>query len=398
MSARQRYARVLRAPHVAPLLAAAVVARMPIGIGALAIVLFLREETGSYGRAGVVAGAFALGGAVGAPAIGRLVDRFGQTRLLVPVALGHAAGLGALVALGLLGAPLTLLMATALVTGICIPPISAVLRPLLPGLVGGDPELVTTAYALDAVLVELVFVSGPLLTAVATATLSPVAALVLAAVLVVAGTAAFAASEPSRGWRSERRDAGHGALGALRSAGLRTLVVVTLPIGFCFGAMEVTLPAFAEDVANRAWAGALIAIWSAGSALGGLWYGARAWRGGVAERYVRLAWLLPLGYLPLAAAPSMAVMVPLCVLAGVTIAPLLTAGNQLVGDVAPAGALTEAFTWPITALVTGLAVGNAAAGAVVEAADWRAAFLVAAAGASLGAVVALAGRRALATA
>jgi MFS family permease len=371
---------------------------MPIGIGALAIVLFLREETGSYGRAGVVAGAFALGGALGAPAIGRLVDRFGQTRVLVPVALGHAAGLGALVALGLLGAPLALLMATALVTGICIPPISAVLRPLLPGLVGDDPELVTTAYALDAVLVELVFVSGPLLTAVATATLSPVAALVLGAVLVVAGTAAFAASEPSRGWRSERRAAGHGALGALRSAGLRTLVVVTLPIGFCFGAMEVTLPAFAEDVANRAWAGTLIAIWSAGSALGGLWYGARAWRGGLAERYVRLAWLLPLGYLPLAAAPSMAAMVPLCVLAGVTIAPLLTAGNQLAGDIAPAGALTEAFTWPITALVTGLAVGNAAAGAVVEAADWRAAFLVAAAGASLGAVVALAGRRALAAA
>ena len=129
------------------------------------------------------------------------------------------------------------------------------------------------------------------------------AALVLGAVLVVAGTAAFAASEPSRSWRSERRAAGHGALGALRSTGLRILVVVTLPIGFCFGAMEVTLPAFAEDVANRAWAGALIAIWSAGSALGGLWYGARAWRSGVAERYVRLAWLLPLGYLPLAAAP-----------------------------------------------------------------------------------------------
>ena len=101
--------------------------------------------------------------------------------------------------------------------------------------------------------------------------------------------------------------------------------------------MEVTLPAFAEDVANRAWAGALIAIWSAGSALGGLWYGARAWRSGVAERYVRLAWLLPLGYLPLAAAPSLAAMVPLCVLAGVAIAPLLTAGNQLVGEVAPRG-------------------------------------------------------------
>jgi MFS family permease len=342
-----------------------------------------------------VAGAFALGGAIGAPAVGRLVDRFGQPRVLMPLAAGHAAGLGLLVTLGLVGAPLGVLVATALATGVCIPPISAVLRPLLPSLVGDDAELLTTAYALDAVLVELVFVGGPLLTALATALLSPVAALVLGAVLVVAGTFAFAASEPSRTWRPEQRAAGHGALGALRSPGLRTLVVVTLPIGFCFGAMEVTLPAFAEEVADRAWAGALIAIWSAGSAIGGLWYGAHAWRAGIAERYVRLAWLLPLGYLPLAAAPSLAAMVPLCVLAGVAIAPLLTAGNQLAGDVAPAGALTEAFTWPITALVTGLAAGNAAAGAVVEAADWRAAFLVAAGGATLGAIVALAGRRTL---
>ena len=253
----------------------------------------------------------------------------------------------------------------------------------------------TTAYALDAVLVETGVRRGAAAHRRRDRDAVPVAALVLGAVLVVGGHRGLRGLRAVAQLAVRARAAGHGALGALRSAGLRVLVVVTLPIGFCFGAMEVTLPAFAEDVANRAWAGALIAIWSAGSALGGLWYGARAWRSGIAERYVRLAWLLPLGYLPLAAAPSLAAMVPLCVLAGVVIAPLLTAGNQLVGEVAPAGALTEAFTWPITALVTGLAAGNAAAGAVVEAADWRAAFLVAAGGAALGAAVALAGRRAL---
>ena len=74
---------------------------------------------------------------------------------------------------------------------------------------------------------------------------------------------------------------------------------------------------------------------------------------------MRLAALLPLGFLPLAAAPSLAAMLVLCVVAGLAIAPLLAVANQLVGDVAPAGALTEAYTWPITALVVGVALGNA---------------------------------------
>ncbi|MEA2320657.1 MAG: hypothetical protein QOD81_507, partial [Solirubrobacteraceae bacterium] len=99
MSARARYARILRTPHVLPLMVAALVARLPIGIHSLAIVLFLRERTGSYAVAGVVAAAFALGAGAGAPLAGRLVDRFGQGRVLVPAALLHAGFLAALVGL-----------------------------------------------------------------------------------------------------------------------------------------------------------------------------------------------------------------------------------------------------------------------------------------------------------
>src|SRR4051794_41973237 len=100
MSARGRYARILRAPHVTPLLVAALVARLPIGIDSLAIVLFLRERTGSYASAGIVAAAFALGGGVGAPLSGRLIDRFGHRRGLVPLAPGDGGGPP-----GLLGVP-----------------------------------------------------------------------------------------------------------------------------------------------------------------------------------------------------------------------------------------------------------------------------------------------------
>jgi MFS family permease len=168
-----------------------------------------------------------------------------------------------------------------------------------------------------------------------------------------------------------------------------------MPLGFCFGAMEVTLPAFSEDMASPAWAGVLLAVWSLGSAVGGLAYGARADTLPLAPTFVRLSMLLPLTYLPLAASPSLVVMPVLCLLAGLAIAPLLASGNQLVGDVAPPGALTEAYTWPITSLVVGVAVGNAIAGLLVEAADWRVAFLAAAFGAGIGGVLAFTRRATL---
>jgi MFS family permease len=125
-----------------------------------------------------------------------------------------------------------------------------------------------------------------------------------------------------------------------------------------------------------------------GSAAGGIWYGARVWTDEPGARYAKLAALLPIGYLPLALAPSVLVMAPLALLAGLCIAPTLTAGNQIAGTVAPPGAETEAYTWPITSLVVGLAIGNWVAGAIVEAVDWRAAFLVSAGGAGLAALLA----------
>ena len=125
MSARGRYARILRTPHVMPLMAAAIVARLPIGIDSLAIVLFLRDHTGSYAAAGAVSAAFALGGGAGAPLSGRLIDRFGQRRVLVPLALVHAGGLAMLVALALLGAPVAVLVPVAALAGLALPPISA---------------------------------------------------------------------------------------------------------------------------------------------------------------------------------------------------------------------------------------------------------------------------------
>jgi MFS family permease len=398
MGARERYARVLGAPHARALLVAEIPARLPIGINGLAIVLFLREQTGSYASAGAVAAAFGIAVGVTAPFIGRLIDRRGMAGVVVPASLAHAVCMALLVVCGLSHAPVGLLVVLAALAGAFIPPLGSISRSLWPRILRDeDPGLLATALALEGVLIELIFVAGPLLTAVIAALWDPAVALVLSPVLLLVGLAAFLVQPPVRTWVISDEAESHGAWGALRSPGIRTLVLCTLPMGFCFGAMEVTLPAFSEAHGARGMSGVLVATWSLGSAVGGLAYGARHWSGAAGKRYARLAALLPIGYLPLAAAPSLGVILPLTLLAGICIAPTLTAGNQIAGDVAPEGTETEAYTWPITSLVIGVAVGNWSAGAIVEAVDWQAAFLVSAGGAALSAALAAARWRTLGT-
>jgi MFS family permease len=387
----KRYGEVLRAPHVATLIAATLIARFPIGINALALILYLREETGTFAVAGAVAGGLAAGAGIGAPVQGRLVDRLGQRRVLVPLALVHAAALGGVVALSELGAPAVALVACAFVAGFAIPPTSSVLRSMWPTLLRDREPLLQTAYALDSVLIELIFILGPLLTAVIAAGVSPAAALIVSAASVITGTVWFTAQAPSRAFEPDREPR-TSRFGALGSPGVRSLIFTSLPAGIGIGMCEVAIPAFSRAEGAAELAGLLLAIWSLGSAAGGLLYGALPRRPPLGRVHVAVAALLPLGLLPLALAPSVAVMALLVIPAGAFIAPLLATRNELIGWVAPPGARTEAYTWPVTAFVGGIAIGSALAGAIVEAESWRLAIVVAASAAACGTVVTIARR------
>jgi MFS family permease len=354
----------------------------------------MREKTGSFAIAGAVTGALAAGSGLGAPVTGRLVDRVGPGRVLVPLAFLHAAALGALVACGALGAPPVLPVACGFVAGAATPPASAVLRSLWSELLAGRPDLLPAAYALDSTMIELVFITGPLLTAVIAAIASPAAALIVSAVSVVAGTVVFSALPPARAIAPENERARHW-LGALASPGVRTLVITSLPAGVGLGICEVAIPAFARGQGAANAAGLLLATWSFGSGLGGLLYGALPRRSSLRRTHLLVAALLPLSLIPPLVATSVPTML-LCVIpAGCCIAPLLATRNELVGGVAPEGTRTEAYTWPVTAFVGGIAVGNAIAGGVVDGPGWRAAFVVAVACAAAGALVAAVQNRTL---
>ncbi|MGH2714118.1 MAG: hypothetical protein ACRDM7_09600, partial [Thermoleophilaceae bacterium] len=287
--------------------------------------------------------------------------------------------------------------AASLATGAAIPPVSSVLRSRWPYLLPGRPELLAGAFALDSVMIEVIFVTGPLITTLVVATVGPQYALIVSAACVLFGTSLLLTGLSGKPG-PERAEAGRPVfgLGALASPGLRTLVLASLPVGFTFGTLEVVLPAFSESEGSKEMAGVLLAVWSGASGIGGLVWGARGGDSPLLQAHLVFAWLLPLGVAPLVLASSPLTMGLLAILAGLPIAPLIASRNQLVERVALPGTATEAFTWPLTALVAGVSLGAAAAGAVVEASSWSAGVVVAMAVAFLGASVVLARRGTLA--
>lgn len=358
----RRYLAVLAMPQMKRLFAAAFVGRLPVGMHSLGMVLLVSKETGSYAVAGGATAAFAIAGGLTAPPIGRLIDRIGQTPVLVACAAGFPVSVAALLVVADSGGQTIPVLACAAATGVTFPPLFATLRTLITTLAGG---LVETAFALEAVVQELFFILGPLLVAVVVAISTAEAALALSAALVAVGAVAFATTPASRHWRRDRDETRSGA-GALSSPGIRTIVVSSVIDGMTFGSLEVALPAFAQSHGSASAAGVMLGTLAFGSMLGGLWYGAREWQRDAADLLIVFSWPLAIGLTPLALAGSIPVMTVLLLIAGLFIAPSAAACFALVGRLAPGGAVTEAFTWLSTAVTAGFALGGAFAGVLVQ--------------------------------
>jgi MFS family permease len=389
----RRYLELLRIPGVTPLLLAAFVARLPYALFALALILLLRAQEFDYAAIGVVTAAAGLSVGVSAPILGRVIDRVGQTRVLLTTAALGAVADTTLVVAALSGAGTLLVTVLALAGGLSAPPVSASLRTLLPGLVG--PDRLDTAFAFDALQLEGVFITGPLLAAGIATLASPQAAVLTAAAMQTTGALGVAASPASRRWRPAEREPGTVRAGALSNPGLRLLVASLAVTAIAIGVLDIAIPAFAEREGSRSNAGWLFAVFAGGSLVGGLWYGARQWRSGLVPRFlfVSAVLVLGLGLLPLAGSlPAFAVFL---VVAGLGLAPSTAACYSLVGELAPEGALTEAYAWQIVAYVCGGAVGAWLAGVLVDAAGVSTALACAPAAAALGLVVAGVGRRSL---
>lgn len=390
-----RYREFLALPGTARLLVSSLAGRLPLGMSSLAILLLVRLQTGSFAIAGLAVGAFTLSSAATTPAQGRLVDRIGGPPVLIGFAIAQVIAMGGVVLAAELKAASAILVVLSAVAGAMTPPLSACMRSLWPR-VAPTGSMLEAAYQLDATSQEVIWTSGPLLVAAVVAAGSPAAAVLLSGAITLGGTMWFASAPATRQWR------GTGGVdrqpSAIANPALRILLATTLTMGLGIGAVEVAIPAVGVHAGSHADAGILLGLWSIGSLVGGLTYGAKLWRAGVTERYPVLLGVVALTTVPLIFAGSLAPAFPLSLLAGVGFAPTLACQYALIGAVAARRSATEAFAWTSTALVAGIAAGNAAAGPLVQAGGINRAFALGCLAFALAASIAGLSRRRLAVA
>jgi predicted MFS family arabinose efflux permease len=374
-----------RPPPTGRLLTASLVARVgELTIG-LPLVLLVVRATGSYAVAGLTTGGLAAGMAVATPVLGRAADRRGHR----PV-LGWAAAVSAtvLVVLALtahaLPAPAIVLL--AVVAGLSAPPLEASVRSIFVRTEHG-PRL-QRAMTMDSTGQELVFIGAPPLLVGVSALASPAAAVVLAALLTLAGTGAMLLL-PQTGLPPRERPAV--ARGALRAPGMGVLLAIAVLLGAGWGLEQLAVIAQA-DAQGRDWlAAAFIAAWAAGSLVGGLAAIARPWD---APAPRRMALLLAAGAL-LAVPPALVAGTPVALtcalfLQGVTLAPAVAAHAEVVAAAAPGEVVTEAYAWISSMIVVGVAVGEVSGGLLIDARGPVAALAVGAGFAAAAALVAAA--------
>lgn len=339
-------------------------ARMPIAMVGLSLLLYVQSETGSFAIAGVVSAGSLIGVAVGAVAQGRIMDRRGPTRPLL-----YASGLFVLATTAVIiaietGQPDATLVALGALIGLTEPMVGSASRALWTYLVPPGP-IRHAAFAYEAISLEVFFILGPALAGIMVAAPWAGTGLVFSAVCMVTGAVGFALTSAARNVSPVERT-GQPLLGALASPGMRTVALAALGFGVTVGFVEVAVPAAATNAGHAPMGGVMLAMWSLTSVIFGLFYAARPWPKPMNLRLPVLLGLFALLVAPLSIPSSLLGLALLSLVAGMWITPQSTTHSTAIEVVAPEGTATEAFGWVITSVTLGLATGQSISGYLVE--------------------------------
>ncbi|MFI7045838.1 MFS transporter [Streptosporangium sandarakinum] len=366
--AEATYGSVLRLPGALRAFTAAVVGRLSYAMIPLALLFGVEEATDSFAAAGTTLGAFSIA-SLTAPVKSRFVDRYGQRKVLIPLACAYGVVV-CLLALAVSQKTVSAVVYVVLgaLVGICAPPLGPATRAVWAAL---TPTLDARqrAYSFDTVAEEVLFAIGPVVTGALIASVGAAVSMVVTGVLLLVGTVGLATSPAAQALGAERDVRRATWLGPFTSGGFVLVVVIVLGLGAGLGPIEVVVVARADAAGNPAAAGVLLAVLAVGSGLGGLLWGhIRHTR----RLSTQLAGLLAVVAGATAVTGLVSGLIPLGVclaLTGVTIAPALIVTYLAVDTIVSDANRTEATTWVNTANNVGVAISAAAAGVIVEVAS-----------------------------
>ena len=385
------YASIFKLPRVPLVFASAMTGRFAYPLVGLPMLLAVEEATGSFSAAGVATGAYGATAGFLAPARARVLDRYGRGRSLLAFAVLFGLSLLALALVTSQSAsPLWSVIAAA-VAGAVAPPLGPTMRVVWASLTP-SPATLRRALSLDAVLEEVLYLAGPALTGFILITISPSAALVIPAVLVVAGTALMVSAP---GMRTGIETAASSTTRAPATALLseRRFIALLLPVlatGVVVGNLYVGVPALVGTGGSTVAVGIVLALFSAGSAVGGLTYGGLRLKSSSQRQLLVLTTLLVVASSAASLTRSTIPLGIVVLLTGIFLSPVMIVAYFAANEFGGQTRQTESTTWVNTSHNVGAAAGSAAGGFLIEAWSANVAFAASAVAAAVTLVVSMA--------
>lgn len=387
----QPYGEAFRIPGSRAFTGAGLIARFPLALNSLGILLLVSITTGSYAQAGAFSAVFTLTAALAGIFTSRLADSRGQAYVLNVIAPLGAIGLAGLVISVSIGLPIALSVIFTLIGGIGQPAIGSFVRARWVS-VSPTPQIRRTGFAWESIADEIIFSVGPLFAAWAAVAIWPGAPLLTSALLLVGGGLWLARQKQTQPKvsRAEERVAHQPAW---RSAALWMVVVISVGLGMLFGGFDVATVSFTEARGTPELAGVILGLWAAGSLVGGLFFGSRHWNAPVAHQLRITTTVLVLVFVPVLFVTNTLVLGIAAFIGGLAIAPSLISVFSVAERVVDPPALTEGLTLINAGLALGFATGSAVGGILVDQFASAAAFTLSWGGALLSAGVSLAAYR-----
>ncbi len=392
------YRELLAVQPIRRLLLIGMVARIPHAAAGVMLTLHIVLVLGQgYAAAGAAAAVMTIGIAVGAPWRGRRVDTVGLRTALIPSVIAEAVIWSIVPHMSY-----EWLLPLVFVGGLLSLPIFSVVRQSLGVLASGEQR--RTAFALDAIATELVFMIGPAAGAVVATSGHSVLGLTLVGISVsLSGLFLMWFNPPTRSAApDERYDADQQdsaevsvvasapaqlqeaaaelvplAASAERRSGLRHKVIhnfswFTAAVAAVFAAAagagmvlsgtDVGIVAALETGGHQAEIGIVFFFWCAASVVGGIIYGAM-------HRAVSpLVLLMGMAALtiPMAFATDTWTLSLLSLLPGLLCAPVLSSASEKVAELVDESRRGEAMGWYGSALTAGVALGAPLAGVFID--------------------------------
>ncbi len=376
-----QYRQILRFPGALRFSLTGLFARLQLSMASMGATLLIVAERDSYALAAQVTAVYALSGAVIAPQVSRKIDQLGQDRVVPWQLAVHVPAILGLVFVATLDGLVPVLFVLAFTAGAAQLSVGSMVRARWSKIYTGTPQL-RTAFALESLVDEVVFIAGPALATVLAYQIVPAAALLFATTVLAVGCTMLVLQRSTQPLPSGRPAHGVG-ISAIRLPGVAAITSSFIFLGAVFGSFEITTIAFAQEKHVENYTGLLLALYSGGSLIAGFWFGAAHFRSALPAQFLFASLAMSVVTAPLTVMSSPVLLGLAAFVGGFAVAPVLISALSLVEHIVPGARLTESMTWTSGGLSVGLAAGLLGSGLIIDKVSASSGYLVTV-GAALG--------------